>query len=407
MAKIIVMPKLGLTMTEGTITKWHKEEGDKVRKGEILFELTTEKITNEVEADVDGILKVILVKEWESVPPATPVAIIAEENEDITPILESMKKSELAFVEEAVKSKETKEKLELGTELNVESREIKASPAAKKLAKEKNVDLREIKGTGPDGRILLEDVEEFIKNKEKAVIIQEYSDDEIDEKVPLSLIRKTIAEKMVASWNTIPAVTYGISVDMTELMNLKEKLESEFENKGVKLTYNHFLIKFCSIALRKMPYMNSTISGNELIIHKNINIGIAVAREKGLIVPNIKNVEKKSLFQIAKETEELIEKARKDTLSLDELTGGTFTITNLGMYEIEFFSPIINLPEVAILGVTTINNKPIVVGNQIVIKPVMTLNLTADHRVVDGADASKFLLRIKELIEKPYLLMGD
>ncbi|KHO62079.1 Pyruvate/2-oxoglutarate dehydrogenase complex, dihydrolipoamide acyltransferase (E2) component [Thermoanaerobacter sp. YS13] len=407
MAQVVVMPKLGLTMTEGTITKWHKKEGDEVRKGEILFELTTEKITYEVEADVDGVLKVILVKEWESVSPATPVAIIAGENESITSILESVKKSELASVGEAAELKGTKEKLELGTELKVESREIKASPAAKKLAKEKNIDLREIKGTGPDGRILLEDAEEFIKSKEKAVIIQEYSEDENDEKVPLSPVRKTIAEKMVASWNTIPAVTYGISVDMTELMDLKEKLESEFEKKGVKLTYNHFLIKICSVALKEMPYMNSTINGNELIIHKNINIGMAVAREKGLIVPNLKNVEKKSLFQIAKETEELIEKARKNSLSVDELTGGTFTITNLGMYGIEFFSPIINLPEVAILGITAITNKPSMVNGQIVIKPTMVLNLTADHRVVDGADAAKFLLRIKELIEKPYLLIMD
>lgn len=407
MAQVVVMPKLGLTMTEGTITKWHKKEGDEVRKGEILFELTTEKITYEVEADVDGVLKVILVKEWESVPPATPVAIIAGENESITSILESVKKSELTSVGEAAELKGTKGKLELGTELKVESREIKASPAAKKLAKEKNIDLREIKGTGPDGRILLEDVEEFIKSKEKGVIIQEYSEDENDEKVPLSPVRKTIAEKMVASWNTIPAVTYGISVDMTELMDLKEKLESEFEKKGVKLTYNHFLIKICSVALKEMPYMNSTINGNELIIHKNINIGMAVAREKGLIVPNIKNVEKKSLFQIAKETEELIEKARKNSLSVDELTGGTFTITNLGMYGIEFFSPVINLPEVAILGITAITNKPSMVNGQIVIKPTMVLNLTADHRVVDGADAAKFLLRIKELIEKPYLLIMD
>jgi len=153
--------------------------------------------------------------------------------------------------------------------------------------------------------------------------------------------------------------------------------------------------------------MNSTINGNELIIHKNINIGMAVAREKGLIVPNLKNVEKKSLFQIAKETEELIEKARNNSLSVDELTGGTFTITNLGMYGIEFFSPIINLPEVAILGITAITNKPSMVNGQIVIKPTMVLNLTADHRVVDGADAAKFLLRIKELIEKPYLLIMD
>ncbi|MGI1691064.1 2-oxo acid dehydrogenase subunit E2 [Thermoanaerobacter uzonensis] len=237
-----------------------------------------EKITYEVEADVDGVLKVILVKEWESVPPATPVAIIAGENESITSILESVKKSELTSVGEAAELKGTKGKLELGTELKVESREIKASPAAKKLAKEKNIDLREIKGTGPDGRILLEDVEEFIKSKEKGVIIQEYSEDENDEKVPLSPVRKTIAEKMVASWNTIPAVTYGISVDMTELMDLKEKLESEFEKKGVKLTYNHFLIKISSVALKEMPYMNSTINGNELIIHKNINIGMAVAK---------------------------------------------------------------------------------------------------------------------------------
>lgn len=417
MAHIVVMPKLGLTMTEGIVTKWYKAEGERVKEGDALFEVTTEKLTNEVQADANGILRKQLAAEGAAVPCTGPVAIIAEEYEDLTSLLQKV-------TEEKAQVQENSDKFKIDNIGN------KVSPAAKKLAVDNNVDLNLIKGTGPQGRIVVKDIEEYLGNrkvKASPAAVRAAEDLGIDLKdikkngrimkddvlavncpesvIPLSNLRKVIARRMSESWNVSPMVTYNTSVDMTQMKAFKDSLKDTCENAGIKLTYNHLIMKICAKVLMEMPYVNGTIDGDELILHNYVNIGLAVSVDNGLLVPNVKNVELKPLLAVAEETEKIISDARSNRLSPDDMSFGTFTITNVGMYGIESFTPIINQPELAILGIAAIVDTPVVVNGKIEIRPMIKLSLTADHRVVDGAEASKFMKRIKEIIENPFLLL--
>ncbi|TCO66953.1 dihydrolipoamide acetyltransferase family protein [Caldanaerobacter subterraneus] len=386
----VVMPKLGLTMTEGRVDRWLKREGEKVKKGEEIVEISTDKITNVVEAPADGILAKILVQEGETVPVAAPIGIIAQEGE----------------------------KLELGSEVKGETKGeekeekfIKATPVAKRLAKEHNIDLSLITGTGPGGRITEEDVKRYISEKqigtlpektEKEIALREEQILKKAERVPMDTMRRTISQRMKKSWTEIPHVTENIKVDVTELVNLRENLNKSGEHK---FTYTDLIAKACVIALKKNPVLNWSIEGDEIIKNPNINLGIAVALEDGLIVPVVKNAENKSLLELSKEIKELSEKARENKLTPDEITGGTFTITNLGMYEIDSFTPIINPPESAILGVNKIYKEPVVIEDNIVIRHTMKLSLSFDHRLIDGATAAKFLLDLKKILENPVSML--
>lgn len=416
MAHIAVMPKLGLTMTEGIVSKWRKAEGESVKEGDVLFEVTTDKLTNEVQAVSEGILRKQLVAEGAVVPCTGPVAIIAGADEDLDSVL---------FGIDTVK---------------MESDGYKASPAAKKLAESKNIDLNRIVGTGPQGRIVLKDVEVYMESSRvksspaaaklandlgicisdiekngrimKEDVLKAGHDKQIginevrkDRRIPLSSLRKVIAGRMAESWSISPMVSYNAAVDITRMKALKDSLANECNLAGVKLTYNHIIIKICAKALQEMPYINGSLEGDELVLHAHVNIGLAVSVENGLLVPNVKNVELKSLLGIAEETEKLVDSARSNRLMPDDLSFGTFTVTNIGMYGIESFTPIINQPELAILGIAEIVEKPVVIDGEIAVRPIMNLSLTADHRVIDGAEASKFLKRIKDLIENPYLLL--
>lgn len=437
MAHIVVMPKLGLTMTEGIITKWYINEGEKVKEGDALFEVTTDKLTNEVQADAGGILRKQLAAEGEAVPCTDPVAIIAEENEDLTSLLYDIGTSEQFEQKVTEKKSQTQKNSE---KVISESTGYKASPAAKKLAAENTVDLHLIKGTGPQGRIVYKDIEEYLENRKvkaspTAVRAAEdlgislkdinkngriMKDDVLafgyhglsfgraekeEKRIPLSNLRKVIAKRMSESWSISPMVTYNLPVDITQLRAFKDSLKDTFEKAGMKLTYNHLVMKICAKVLIETPYVNGTIDGDELILHDYVNIGLAVSVDNGLLVPNVKNVEAKPLLAIAEETERLIGEARSNKLLPDDMSFGTFTISNVGMYGIESFTPIINQPELAILGIAAIVDTPVAINGKIEIKPMMNLSLTADHRVVDGAEASKFMKRIKEIIENPFLLL--
>lgn len=443
MAQIITMPKLGLTMTEGTISKWCKSEGEAVKIGDALFEVSTDKITNQVEAESEGVLRKILVPEGEAVPVTAPVAVLAAAGEDISGAL----KEAGANTADAP----SEEKAEAPAAANAaapaaSSGSVIASPLAKKLARENNIDLSLLKGTGPEGRIVEKDIKIYMEERSKKVkatpaagkmaadigvdlnsidkqgrIMKE---DVLaaarpkaapqaqavpllheDTKVAPSTMRKVIAERMSASWSLSPRVTFNMEVDVTNMKGFRENLKEPAAAEGAKLTFNHILMKICAKALTEFPYINASFDGRDIILHKDVNIGMAVALDEGLLVPNVKAVQGKSLLQIAKETEKQVEAARKGALLPDDMTGGTFTITNLGMFGIESFSPIINQPELAILGVNAIIEKPVAVKGQVVIRPMMNLSLTADHRVIDGAMAAKFMARIRELIENPYLLL--
>lgn len=437
MAKVVVMPKLGLTMTEGTISKWFKKEGEMVKTGEALFEVETDKITNEIAATDDGVLLKIVVPEGEKAPVTEMVAVIGEDNEDISDMLRNdnfkcENKEDKIVINTAQTNKDT----------NIEC--IKATPYAKKIAKENNIDLKAIVGSGFEGRIIAKDVLmalEDLKIKISPVAQKIVTEKGIDvsklkcegrimkedvlnaagieskdqntsinndlevEKIKLSTMRKVIAKRMQESWTTYPRVVYNMEVDVTILKEFRNKLAEEFKKVGCKLSYNHILMKIVSKALTEFPYLNAKLIDDEIILNKQVNIGLAVDVNGGLMVPNIKNVQSKSLLEIARETEEKIENVRSGSISPDDLQGGTFTISNLGMFDMDSFSPIINPPELAILGVNKMVDKPVVFNGEVTIRTMMNLSLVADHRVIDGAMAARFLKRIKSIIENPYLLL--
>ncbi|HAA81588.1 MAG TPA: dihydrolipoamide acyltransferase [Thermoanaerobacter sp.] len=288
---------------------------------------------------------------------------------------------------------------------------MKATPVAKRLAKENNIDLSLITGTGPGGRITEEDVKKFISEQKvkteeegpkKEVAVIEGQALEKVERMPMDNIRKTISQRMKKSWSEIPHVTEDIKVDVTELVNLRENLNHISDNK---FTYTDLIAKACVIAIKKNPVVNWSIEGEYIIKNSSINLGIAVALDNGLIVPVVKEADKKSLLELSKNIKELSERARNNKLTPDEIIGSTFTITNLGMYEIDSFTPIINPPESAILGVNKIYKEPVVLDNNIVIRHIMKLSLSFDHRLIDGATAAKFLLDLKKTLENPVSLL--
>ncbi|KIN80848.1 dihydrolipoamide acetyltransferase family protein [Clostridium botulinum] len=435
MGKLEVMPKLGLTMTEGELVKWHKNEGDTIKAGEPLFDVTTDKLTNNVEAKVDGIVRKLLVDEGTVVGCLKPVAIIGDKDEDISDLLkESLGDSKENEVEKEVE--ESKEEIKDNRKIKKGER-IKISPIAKRLAKENDVDIQLLYGTGPEGRIVLKDVETYIENNKNNIktspiaekmakdlgvnledikkdgrimkddilefiqkSIPSVGEDLMDRRVKMSTMRKVIASRMSESSKISPTVTYDIEVDMTNLKRLKEQIKDEW-----KVTYTDLLVKIVSKVLIQYPLVNCSIEGDEMIFRNYSNIGVAVALEEGLVVPVVKYANQKGLKDISIEVKELAHKAKNNELTEENSTGGTFTITNLGMFGIKSFSPIINQPEVAILGVNMITNTPVVENGEIVIKPLMNLSLTADHRAVDGAVAAQFLNSLKKYMEKPELLI--
>ncbi len=431
MATEVLMPKLGLTMTEGTIEEWKKKEGDAVKAGDVLFSVATDKLTNDIETDTDGVLLKILVGEGETAECKAVVAYIGQAGEAVAG---AVAPTAAVAVETAPVAAEVSTVVP-----RTSSARVLASPAAKKLAKEKGYDLSTIPGTGPDGRITLEDVENYTAGPKTSPMAAKLaaelgvdmgslnvngrvmkadvlaaaetaaeapvlgSNDEAPKKV--NPLRRSIAANMANSWHTSPRVTYTHPVDVTAMKDLRAKLKDGLKEQGIKLTYNHILMKVVAKALTEFPDINSSFADNMLTHHTHVNMGMAVSKGDGLIVPNVKSADTRSLAEIAKETEDLIAATRDGKIAMEDMTGGTFTISSLGPYGITDFSPIINQPELAILGVCDMVDTPVVRGGEIVIRPMMNLCLTADHRVVDGVMASKFLKRVCELLENPYMLL--
>ena len=444
MAKVVVMPKLGLTMTEGTVSKWLKKVGDAVSEGEPLFEVETDKLTNTIEASASGVLRHLFVEEGVTVPVLEKVAVIAAADEDIAGLLGGAAPAPAAAAAPtpaAAPAASPAEKKAGGR--------VIASPAAKKLAKEKGIDLTLVTGTGPNGRITEDDVknytpapaapaapaaEEVPKVKASPLAAAVAADLGLDlekigakdrvlaedilrylestrekaeeapkeELVPMNGMRKAIAKNMLNSHMTSPTVTANLSVDMSAMKAYREQLKA----KEIKVSYTDLLVKFVAKALTEYPLLNCSVEDNKIRYKHYVNMGVAVALDNGLVVPNVTDADKKSLTEISAEIKELAKLAREGGLPMEKLRGGTFTITNLGMYGIESFTPIINQPEVAILGVTTIEDRAVVRGGEIVIRPMMTLSLTFDHRVVDGSVAAEFLQRVKNLLENPALMLA-
>jgi len=444
MAKFLVMPKLGLTMTEGNIANWRKKEGDSVAMGEIIFDVETDKITKEFESPGEGVIKKILVTEG-TVEVLKPIAIIGKADEDISALLAEAEKagdSPAAEVKPASEPDQvaaaSSSRGDYQSPAPAVGGRVKASAQTKKIAADLNIDISQVTGTGPQGAITEKDVAEFAEkaktaqpkisptagvvaaglgvdpgqiNKDgrimKADVLAfkqnadflKYADPQEFTK-PMSAMRKIIASRMSASQETSATVNYNQRVDTTAMKQLREELKGT-----AKITYTDILVKILSRALLEFPLLNSSIVGTDIVTRNYVNMGVAVALPDGLIVPVVKFVNKLDLGQISAEIKALAEKARNNELDTDQISGGTFTLTNIGMFGMESFTPIINQPEVAILGVNTIIDTPMVVDGQVVIKPMMNLSLTADHRVVDGSVAAAFVARLKELIEKPGLLL--
>jgi len=382
---------MGWTMTEGKVIKWLKKEGEKVEKGESLLEIETDKVTVEVESSGSGVLRKILAPEGSSIPVGELIAIIADPDEDISDIV--VKKEMVVLPEE-----KKVERLEAPKEA-VER--IKISPLARKLAEEHKIDMKEIRGSGPGGRIVREDVLKAIETMKGRMPT------EVPGKVmPLTGMRKAIAERMAHSARTTAHLTFMTEVNMSEIVKFYEKFLPENRKKiDDDITYTDILVKASAIALKEHPLLNSIFMDDKIHLLEEINIGMAVAVQEGLVVPVIHDADKKSLFEIAVTRKQLITKANKGKLSPSEATGGTFTISNLGMFGVDFFTPIINPPENAILGVGRILEKPVAINGKVEIKPMMPLSLTFDHRAIDGVPAAKFLQKLKQILENPYPLL--
>ena len=442
MATEVLMPKLGLTMTEGTIEEWKYKEGDTVKKGDILFSVATDKLTNDVEADADGVLLKILLPEGDTAPCKSVIAWIGEAGEAVP------NGASAAAVPAAPASAAASEVPAAATPAAKPAcgAYVLATPRAKKLAKEKGYDLHDILGTGPNGVVVARDVENFTAGPKTSPMAAKLAAElgvdvskldvqgrvmkadvlaaagvgapaaaeaaacescESNDLPPVKVnpLRRSIAANMSASWTTSPRVTYTRPVDASAMKELRSRLKDTLKEQGIKLTFNHILMKVAAQTLMEFPDVNASFADNMLTRHRHANVGLAVAKGDGLIVPNVKSCDTKSLAQIARETEALIEATRSGKLSMEDMTGGTFTISSLGPYGITSFSPIINQPELAILGVCDMVDTPVVRNGEIVIRPMMNLSLTADHRVIDGVMAAKFLKRMAELLENPYLLL--
>ena len=399
MATTVIMPKLGLTMTEGTIERWLKKEGDRVQKGEPLVEIITEKINFQYESPSSGILRKILHHEGEVVKVTTPIAIIAEEGEAL-PEVEKIRPGVSIEVPMPATVQSQKEREEA-------PKRILASPLAKKMAREKGIDIASLQGSGPGGRIVRTDVLKATgRITAEAAPSPPPAPIPVGKVIPLKGIRKIIAKRMTESFQNIPHFYLSLEVEMSALQGLRERLKDEIEKRSsIKLTLTDLLTKVTASALKSHPAMNSRIEGDQIHLIEEINIGVAIALEDGLIVPVVHGADKKSLTEISITLRDLTQRAREGKLSIEDVGGGTFTLSNMGMLGIDKFNPIINPPECSILGVGRTVEKPVVRRGEIVIKPMAWLSLSSDHRIVDGATAALFLNHLKKLIEDPALLL--
>ena len=399
----VIMPKLGLTMKEGTVVDWLKKEGENVEKGEPIVEVETDKITNFVEANASGVLLRILALKGTTVPVTGLIAIIGEPGEEIP------SKRELARETETPRSvsekMETTEVAEKTPSTQTDQEGIRISPLARKLAEEYKIDPAKIKGTGPGGRIVKEDIIRAATTATSAPQPQTPQEIEVTETIPLTGTRKTIADRLSQSYHSAVHTTVITEVDMTEIVKYRQGLSETKEGTSTSITYTSIIAKSVAVALKKHPVVNSTLVDDAIKVFGEVNLGVAVDVEGGLIVPVIRHAEKKSLIEIASALTELADKARKRLLSVGDISFGTFTITNLGALGVHTFIPIINPPQAAILGVGMVEQRPAVINGRVEVRSKMNLSLVFDHRIIDGAEAARFLQTLKNVMENPSVLI--
>jgi pyruvate dehydrogenase E2 component (dihydrolipoamide acetyltransferase) len=446
MAQEIVLPQWGMEMQDATIVKWLKQEGDSVQEGEPLVEVETAKIETEMESTASGVLAHILVSEGATVPIRTVLAIVAAPGEQV-PRPPGIAPSVTAAPATAPV---TPSPVAATPPRPAAQGAPQVVPAARRLAQEGGIDLAQVQGTGPGGRILLEDVQRaiavrtaappapaevsvqvtpvarrlaqqhgidlsrvhgtgprgrvLVEDVEKVIAAQAQPTGRPAQVVPVRGIRQTIATHMLQSLHTMAQVTLTTEVDVTDAMKLREGLSRQWQDGG--LSPLHLVIKATARALKEHPRMNAIQKEHEVELVQEINVGVAVSLQEGLIVPTIRRADEKPLAELARESRDLANKAREGKASYDEVTGGTFTITNLGSYGIDAFTPIINSPQVGILGVGRVVEKPVVYQGEITKRSMMCLSLTFDHRVIDGAPAAEFLGTVKGCLEDPWWMVA-
>ncbi len=442
MAEVIIMPKLGFNMDEGQLVKWCKQVGEQVSKGEVLFEINTDKTTMPVEATSDGVLLKVLLAEGEFAPVFTPIAVVGQAGEDADAALAAAggeapapsaaaaptvadavtgatpetsapaaAPSDLKLTPKARKliQEEGLDPASLagitgtGFRGGITARDIKASPLARKLAARDGVDLAAVQGTGPGGKIMKADVAAAAAapastgTEEKKILSSS----------PYKGVRKIIGDRLAHSKFTAPHLYFTDSIDTTRLTAFRKQIN---ESGDVKVAVSDLLVKAASRALTEHPAINASLVDDQIVLYKSANVGMAVAGDNGLIVPVIKNAQDKSLSTIARESRDLVERAKAGRLLPEEFSDGTFSISNLGMFGIENFTAIINPPEAAILSISSVRKKAVVLTDengedQIVIRPMMNVQLTVDHRLIDGLMAAQFLKYFKELLENPLRIL--
>lgn len=420
MAEIIRMPRMSDTMEEGNIVEWHKEEGDEVEPGDILAEVETDKATMELESYHEGILLHIGVREG-TVPVNAVIAVIGEEGEDYKEALRKAEEESQDGGEETegkeeeeqeekkgegrgegeTKEKQAKEKAE--EEQDEDESRVKASPLARKMAEEKGIDISMIEGSGDGGRIIKRDIEDYKEKKKEAPAKAPAAVPEAEaEEVPVSQMRKTIAKRLSESKFNAPHFYLTREINMDQAIKARKKIN---EMDEVKISFNDLIVKACAVALTRHPMVNASWKGDKIVKHKQVHIGVAVAVDEGLLVPVIHNTNYKSLSEINSEVKDKAGRAKEKKLSSEEMQGNTFTVSNLGMFDIEHFTAIINPPDSCILAVGSILEKAIVEDGEIKIGSRMKVTLSCDHRVVDGATGAKFLQTLASLLEEPLRLV--
>ncbi len=417
MAEIVYMPKLSDTMTDGVVAEWNKKVGDKVASGEVLAEIETDKATMEFESFYDGVLLHIGVEKGKTVPVNTIIAIIGKEGEDVNAILAAAnvvapvteaKTSTPAPVVEAPKAV-AETKVEASAPLAVSAPvansngRVIASPLAKKIAEDKGIDIHSVSGTGDGGRVVKRDIDHYTPYIPATQTFQAApAGVESFTEVPNSQMRKAIAKTLSASKFSAPHFYLKMEVDMDNAIAARKAINSV---DGVKVSFNDMIIKAVAAALRKHPKVNADWMGESIRYNNHIHVGVAVAVEEGLVVPVVKFADTKGISQLGAEIKDLASRARDKKIKPEEMQGGTFAVSNLGMYGIEDFTSIINPPNGCILSVGQIKETPVVKNGQIVAGNVLKLSLSCDHRVVDGAIGSAFLQTLKQLIENPVMML--
>ncbi|MGG0845434.1 dihydrolipoamide acetyltransferase family protein [Peribacillus simplex] len=401
MAVEVVMPKLGMAMKEGTVSLWSKEVGDPVEKGEAIASINSEKIEMDIESPADGTILNIAVQEGQGVPPGTVICHIGNPNEKIIsnePVTEETEPK--IHEQEKPKTKESPI-LPMGDRLMI-------TPVARKMAQAANLDIEKIQGTGPGGRITKEDVQKVIEKRDFISVnteerkVNPHPTLESSQQIPVTGMRNIIATRMKESLQSSAQLTLTMKVDVTDLVILqKQATETLQKHESTKLTITDFVAKAVVLSLKEHPKMNSAYIEDNIILYEHIHLGLAVALENGLVVPVIRNAESCTLKQLSNKGKELARGARDGQLPIEDMQGSTFTISNLGAYGVEHFTPILNTPETGILGVGSAYDTPRYIGKELERRTILPLSLTFDHRVLDGAPAAAFLQTLKRYLEEP------